>query len=292
MDEERLHEAAFHGRLPEVKSILARNPKVNVNYQNQLGLSTLQNACAFGHDAIVSLLLIHPGIDPNLKNVFGRTPFWVACYTGHTGAARILLRDNRVLANEASETGDTPLWYVASTGNLELVRWFIASGRHVEIGDPGNKFNDAILGAKDVRSWHKAGVRFRKFQVAALLEEFRDDPERTRGRVRAEVDYYNKEAAVVFALVACLSDEFVRIRERASDGGGAKELPKTTLAGSGADVTREEQRVKARRFFNIARSLTRDLQMVLCHRVVGSWKLVIPENECKIVFRDLVTGLM
>jgi len=48
----------------------------------------------------------------------------------------------------------------------------------------------------------------------------------------------------------------------------------------------------AARFFNIARSLPLELQMVMCHRVVGSCQEIIQDNDSEMAFQSLAESLL
>ena len=47
----------------------------------------------------------------------------------------------------------------------------------------------------------------------------------------------------------------------------------------------------AARFFSIARRLPLELQMVLCHHVVGSAKEIIPGKDSEVAFKELARRL-
>ena len=50
-------------------------------------------------------------------------------------------------------------------------------------------------------------------------------------------------------------------------------------------------RTPAARFFSIARRLPLELQMMLCHRVVGSAKEIIPGKDSEVAFKELARKL-
>jgi len=87
--EEIFYFAARDGKVEEVKSILRKNPSLNVNWKTEeiLANTALVAACEKGHDSVVSILLAHPDVDPNLKNTVGSTPFLIACAHGNTSCA-------------------------------------------------------------------------------------------------------------------------------------------------------------------------------------------------------------
>ena len=109
-----------------------------------------------------------------------------------------------------------------------------------------------ISGNRDIRKTDAIGVakRLGKTEVVTLLERFKSDAVQTRHAMRVELGWYDEAAAEMFALVVFVSDGLLQIND-------------TTPS-------------PAARFFNIARQLPLELQMVLCHRVVGSAKDIIP----------------
>jgi len=190
--EEWLSEKIYEGKVEEVKEILRDHRTIDVNRRDTSPFSRtyLYQACLDGQDSVVALLLAHPDIDVNLKTQ-GSTPFLGACAYGGTASVRLLLRDSRVEVNEADFDGYTPLWYAAYYGYFDLIQWWIASGRDINLGEPRNVFTDAVGIARDKE---KAGV-------VALLERFKENPEETRHAVRLELGCRDEVAAEIFALV-------------------------------------------------------------------------------------------
>ena len=168
-----------------------------------------------------------------------------------------MLKDSRVKVNEPKDNGCTPLCVAARYGHLDVIEWWIASGREMDLGKPGDvDTTDAIGGAKD------DGEK----EVVTLLERFQENPVKTRLQVRLEIGWYNETAAEMFALVVFVSDGLLQIND-------------TTPS-------------PAARFFNIARRLPLELQMVLCYRVVGSAKEIVPSKESEVAFKSLAKSLL
>jgi len=129
--------------------------------------------------AVIPLLLAHPDIDVNAKSKYGgSTPFFYAC-GGHTSCVREMLKDPGVKVNEPNNIGETPLWRASYYGYLDIIKWWIASGREMDFGKPGDvEKTDAIGVAK----------KYGKTDVATLLERFKsDDAAKTRSEVRKEL---------------------------------------------------------------------------------------------------------
>ena len=73
--------------------------------------------------------------------------------------------------NEPSNDGYTPLFSAAYKGRLDAIKWWIASGREMDFGKPGDvDKSDAIGGAK----------KYGRTEVVTLLEKFKSDATQTR----------------------------------------------------------------------------------------------------------------
>ena len=165
-----------------------------------------------------------------------------------------MLKDSRVKVNEPRNDRRTPLWAAAYYRHLDIIKWWIASGREMDLGKPGESKTDAIGVAK------KCGWT----EVVSLLEEFKENPEETRSKVRMEIGC-DEAAAEMFALLVFVSDGLLQVNE-------------TTLT-------------PAARFFEMARRLPLELQMMLCYRVMGSDKEIIHGIESEVAFKELARRL-
>jgi len=105
--------------------------------------------------------------------------------------------------------------------------------------------------------------------VVTLLGRFKSDPAKTRHAMRVVLGWYDEAAAEMFALVVFVSDGLLQIND--------------TITSAEACTTR---------FFAIAKSLPLELQMVLCFRVVGSGKEIIPGKESEVAFKSLAESLL
>ena len=166
--EDKVWEATKFGNEPEVRKILKEN---QVNWQNESNL-----ACENGRVKIVPLLMAHPDIDANHRDNKGNTPFLFACANGKAGCVERLLADPRIKPNEPNDAGRTPLCFAAGKGYLEVIKWWIASGREMDLGQPGAN-SDAIGAARGIQGTG----------VAPLLERFQVDPKKIRSEIRKEL---------------------------------------------------------------------------------------------------------
>jgi len=252
--EEALCEAAKNGDVREVKEILRNFPTVNVNWRdNADGCAPLHAACRNFHDPVVAILLDRPDVDVNQRDNNGDTPFLRACYWGNTRCVRLLLRDPRVKINILDNLGYSPLRWASRWSYLETIKVWIASGREMDLGQPGNEWTDAIAVAE---KWGKT-------EVVALLQRFKTDPVKTRHTTRVNLACHGELAAEVFAMVVFLSDGLLKITQ---DG---------------------QAQTVAARFFRIAGQLPLELQMVLCYHVIGSPRVVIHRKDSELAFKDL-----
>jgi len=264
--ERQLFSMASEGRLLDVREILRRNPQLNVNWKGSLERTSLHIACYHGSESVATLLLLHPDTNVNQKDIGGETPFFLACVGGKSACVRLLLKDPRVLnPNEPDSMGYTPLREIAYCGHLEVAKMWIAYGK-VKLGTPGDSRTDAIGTARRNRNW----------EMTALLERFTDHPEQTRHDVRLQVGYYEEMAAEVFALMVFHCDGLLELRGN----------PRYPL-GLMKQQTRKLKLERQKRFFTIAQRLPIELQMVLCHRLVGLAKVNIAVKRRELAFMAL-----
>jgi len=251
--------AVHDGNVEEVKGILRNNLNLDVNWMSgQLGGATaLHLACENGQGAIASILLAHPGIDVNSKTNAGQTPFMSACRNGFPSCGRLLLKDSRAKINEPNDIGYPPLRNLASYGYVGIIMWWIASGREMDLGDPGDYFTDALWRANERRD--KSGA-------VPLLERFKENQEETRHAMRVELGWYDELAAEMFAMVVFVSDGLLQMKDPAP--------------------------TPASKFFNIARKVPLELQMILCCRLAGTSKEIIQGKNSEAAFKSLAENLL
>ena len=249
--------AVENGDVQKLAELMRQDPGFNVNMGlDGQGRALLHSACdGDSCSPVIPLLLAHPDTDVNVKNTGGFAPFFNAC-GGYPSCVRELLKDSRVKVNEPKNDGRTPLYHAARYGYLDIIKWWIASGREIDLGKPGDvDKTDAIGGAKEND----------KTDVVTLLERFKENPEETRHAVRVKLGWYDDLAAEMFALVVFVSDGLLQVKE-------------TTAS-------------PAARYFSIARQLPLELQMALCYRLAGSDKEIIAGKESEVAFKELARKL-
>jgi len=251
--------AVESGNAKELAELMRQDPGFDVNMGLDDGGSTLLHFACEGSDsrsAVIPLLLAHPDIDVNGKTRYGSTPLIWACVNGRTSCVRLLLEDSRVNPNEPGNDRSTPLRYAAYFGHVDVIKWWIVSGREMDLGKPGDVDKTDAIGVAQL-----LGLT----EMVTLLERFKENPDDTRRHVRQEMGWYDALAAEMFALVVFVSDGLLQIKA-------------TTPS-------------PAARFFNIARRLPLELQMVLCFRLVGSDKEIIHSKDSEVAFKELARRL-
>ena len=66
----------------------------------------------------------------------------------------------------------------ARNGYLDVIKWWIASGREMDLGTPGDVDKTDAIGV--AKNWGRT-------EVATLLERFKNDASKTRSEVRKEL---------------------------------------------------------------------------------------------------------
>jgi len=142
--------AVKSGDAKKVAEMIRRDPGFKVDMDLGFGVTFLQEACEGDwRSAVIPLLLAHPDVDANSSDIIGCTPFYWAC-GGFPSCVREMRKDSRVNVNEPDYDGYTPLWCAARNGFLDVIKWWIASGREMDLGKPGDvDKTDAIGGGKE-----------------------------------------------------------------------------------------------------------------------------------------------
>jgi len=90
--------------------------------------------------------------------------------------------------NEPDNYGRTPLWWAARDGYHDLIKVWIASGREMDLGTPGDvEKTDSIGAAKMIGKYDDEAKKKSKTEVVSLLERFKSDAAKTRSEVRKEL---------------------------------------------------------------------------------------------------------
>jgi len=164
-----------------------------------------------------------------------------------------MLKDPRVDITLSDHRGHTPLWHASFGGSVDVVEWLIASGR--ELGDL------SIVSSSYLNE-----------DIGLLLEKFMVNPAQIRHELQVKLGVLDEFAAEIFALTVFLCDGLLQLR------------PPTLITSSSNPA--------AVRFFTIAKRLPMELQMILCHRAVGSMKQNILHKDSEAAFKSLARILL
>lgn len=168
------------GSFEVVQQIFGRNPTVDVNQEdsNSLRWTILAHSVTGKKDDVFRLLLSHPDIDPNTKDGLGYTAFDWACAFENLPALKMMLHDSRV------RLGSTALRNAVLQGRLNVVGWWMASGREMDFGQGG----DLVQLATDNLGKDLSVPVWNQLRIVSLLENFEKNPWSARAEVRRELE--------------------------------------------------------------------------------------------------------
>ena len=144
---------------------------------------------------------------------------------------------------------------------------FLASFPEEELGDIEQK---GMLDGVEYSPLEIAR-REHKTEVVAVLERFLVNPAQTRHELRVKLGVLDELAAQVFALTIFLCEDLLQIKPIS-----------TTNPAAAAAI----------RFFTLVKRLPMELQMILCHRVVGSAKEAFLSRDSDAAFNSLASVLL
>ncbi|XP_041437565.1 ankyrin repeat and SOCS box protein 11 isoform X3 [Xenopus laevis] len=150
-DRSPLHDAAFHGRLLSLKTLIAQVNTVTID-----GITPLCNACSCGSVACVSMLLDYSA-NPELETqlVF---PLHEAVKRGHRECAEILIAHGADVDKELLNCG-SPLYVACTNQRTGCVKKLLELGANVNCGN----FRDTPL---------HAAARKSSEEIARLLVDY------------------------------------------------------------------------------------------------------------------------
>ena len=118
-----------------------------------------------------------------------------------------MLKDSRVKVNEPDNDGETPLRKAVRWGHPDIIKWWIASGREMDLGKPGDVYKTDAIGLAKM---------YGMADVVTLLERFKSDAAQTRHAIRMELGLLDDLPAGIFALVVFVSDGLLHINPTAT----------------------------------------------------------------------------
>ena len=122
-------EAAKIGNIEVVKLQLKEH--VNVNIQDEDGVTALMLASLNGHTQVVELLL-KENADVNIQKENGRTALMLASLNGHTKVVELLLKENADV-NIQNKEGVTALMAASQNGHTQIVELLLKENADVNI---------------------------------------------------------------------------------------------------------------------------------------------------------------
>ena len=256
MSANQLRKLFMDGNVNGIKQFLEDNPAFNVNEKlDGFGYTALHIASRNDYHEIVSVLLAHPDINVNQKSTYEQTPFLRGCLNGKVEVVKVLLRDSRVDISMSNNDERTPLWWASSRGHAEVIKWMIAlRGDELDPDRRGKDWDNTDYTAIEIARYKT------KTEVVSLLEKFMTNPTQTRHEIRLELSVTDALSTELFAMTIFLCDDLLRLKKACNS---------------------------IIRFFCIINKLPMELQMILCHRVYGSYKENIKSKDSEPAFRSL-----
>jgi ankyrin repeat protein len=149
----------------EILKILLRDPRLNINNQDDRGYTALHLAVIYDDPVAMRILLDHKHIDVNYLDSAGRSALLLATMT-YDGLdpkryqiIDLLLLNRKTLVNERDQRGRSALWHAANTGNKRL----IVQLAQLSDLEPGNTDDDGVSPLGQAR---KRG----NIEICALLQ--------------------------------------------------------------------------------------------------------------------------
>ncbi|POI32595.1 hypothetical protein CIB84_003653 [Bambusicola thoracicus] len=136
-EDTRLHDAAYVGDLPTLKSLLeeesfqSRINEKSVWCCGWLPCTPLRIAATAGHGPCVDFLL-QKGAEIDLVDVKGQTALYVAVVNGHLECAKILLEAGAD-PNGSRHHRSTPVYHAARVGRADILQELIRYGADVDV---------------------------------------------------------------------------------------------------------------------------------------------------------------
>jgi ankyrin repeat protein len=133
-----LHWAARRGREEVCEFLLSlkndqQKPRVDVNIQDEYGVTALSFACIKGHFKVADILLKR-NADVNLCNRNGTSPLHFAANEGHTDLVRHLI-EHKAKINADNKEQQTPLHYACAQGHLDVATLLLQKGAALRAQD-------------------------------------------------------------------------------------------------------------------------------------------------------------
>lgn len=113
---------AFYNRNEKVISFAINDKNINVNLEDSMGYSILQNACDFeSFELVKKYLLYHPKLNINFQDSNGITLLMKACWKNKLNIVKELLKHPNININLQDKLGYTALIWACYESNQDIV---------------------------------------------------------------------------------------------------------------------------------------------------------------------------
>jgi ankyrin repeat protein len=237
---------------------LLSHPNVDVTVKYNKTSTLLHIACYNHLNNAIKALLTNPKIDVNAKDRFNSTALMEFCRCDwsindvdnndiHIDTLKLLLTTPNIDLNASCDNYHTVLFFATDNRNREILKYLLAAGAYLYDKTNLHLFIDP----------HKVeGYR--------LIEYYNKNPSLLL-KYKVEVDCISK----VFASVVLLCDDYFTLKSTFTLKPTF--VLKSTFTSESTSTSESTFTLKsASRFYEIARKLPMDLQMLLCHRLYRS----------------------
>uniref|UniRef100_A0A667YDD4 Ankyrin repeat and SOCS box protein 11 n=1 Tax=Myripristis murdjan TaxID=586833 RepID=A0A667YDD4_9TELE len=131
-DRTPLHEAAYQGRLLNVRTLIAQGFHVDMMTVDRV--SPLHEACLGGRYACAKFLVDH-GANVDTVSTDGATPLFNACSSGSAACVRLILQHSSSVHTTYHLA--SPIHEAAKKGHRECLELLLSHGAHIDLELPG-----------------------------------------------------------------------------------------------------------------------------------------------------------
>jgi ankyrin repeat protein len=126
-----------------ILKLLLENPNIDVNAKNKKGKPALIHSILSRNDTIVEMMLNHPNINVNIQDDNGQTALIMASKEGYNTIVKLLLKTKDIDVNIQDNAGHTALIY-ASFGNHKTIVEQLLKNNNIDVNIQDNNENTAL----------------------------------------------------------------------------------------------------------------------------------------------------
>ena len=165
----------------------------DVNQQDKYRKTALYWACAYNRTELAEILLQNKTINVNLQNNYGVSPFLRACWDKYE-SVHLMIQDPRVDIILSNKWGWSPLMYACYNGNTNVVQLLLSYGRYIDIHKKSTKDTAGIkLGSTAL---DLAKQRNRK-DIVQLLQQYQNNPKETQKTLKNRLNLKGKIIIII-----------------------------------------------------------------------------------------------